>query len=90
MSDTQDQGGIAAPSEVTAIAAKSPPKQTVSNPEPAITLTQFGIEFSKKEKRVELLNAFIFTQRQAGFHKDVKSAYIGRFEAFVHQPADKG
>jgi hypothetical protein len=87
--DTQDKGGIAAPSETAAIAVQ-PSKQTAAVAEHEITLTQFGIEFSKKERRVELLNAFIFTQRLAGFHKDVKSAYIGRFEAFVHQPADKG
>jgi hypothetical protein len=67
--------------------------QSVESTTPAeheITLTQFGIEFSKSERRVELMNAFIFMERQAGVIKDIKSAYLARFDAFVNKPVPKG
>ena len=58
--------------------------------EHAITLTQFGIEWSRSERRVELLNAFIFMENQQRRFKDTKSAYLARFAAFVDQPVAKG
>lgn len=66
------------------------PGQSPPVGEHAITLTQFGIELSRSEKRVELLNAFIFMESQAARFKDTKPAYLARFDAFVHQPVAKG
>ena len=77
------------PANKTAAAAATQSSSTAP-PEHAITLVQFGIEFSKSEKRVELLNAFLFLENQAGHVKDTKSAYLARFAAFVHQPVNKG
>jgi hypothetical protein len=72
------------------------PVQTASKPStlpvetqvaPEITLDQFGIELSHRDRRVELLNAFVFGERQAGHFKDSKANYLARFEAFADQPA---
>jgi hypothetical protein len=63
-----------------------PNTSTVSAPS-AITLSQFGVELSRADKRVELVNAFIFSQKQAGFVKDTKANYQARFAAFVNHPA---
>jgi len=80
--------GTPANKSAAAAAATQSPSTTPS--EHAITLVQFGIEFSKSEKRVELLNAFLFLESQAGNVKDTKSNYLARFAAFVHQPVNKG
>jgi hypothetical protein len=70
-----------------ASANKSAATAAATPVEHEISLTQFGIEASKSEKRVELLNAFVFTQRQARQFKDTKSNYLARFADFAKQPA---
>lgn len=66
------------------------PEQPAAPAEHEITLTQFGIELSRSEKRVELLNAFIFLENQGKRFKDTKTAYLARFAAFVDQPVKRG
>ena len=66
------------------------PEQSTPPAEHEITLTQFGIELSRSERRVELLNAFIFIENQSKRFKDTKSAYLARFAAFVDQPVKRG
>jgi len=61
--------------------------QPAPTPDPEITLEQFGIELSHRDKRVELLNAFVFAERQAKHFKDTKKNYLARFAAFADQPA---
>ena len=71
----------------TAATGKLPALQPAPTPDPEITLDQFAIELSHRDKRVELLNAFVFSERQAKHFKDTKKNYLARFDAFADQPA---
>ena len=51
-----------------------------------ITLEQFGVELSQRDNRVELLNAFIFTQSNSGYYKDTEANYQARFVDFLNKP----
>jgi hypothetical protein len=51
-----------------------------------LTLNQFGIELSQRDNRMELVNAFVFLERQEGNHKDTEAGYQARFEAFLNKP----
>ncbi|HEX7642016.1 MAG TPA: hypothetical protein VF472_07355 [Burkholderiaceae bacterium] len=79
---TPTVGGSASSSSVTGKPAVAQPQ-----PEPEVTLEQFGIELSRRDKRVELLNAFVFAERLAMRFKDTKTNYLTRFDAFADQPA---
>ena len=69
-------------------AVRMPPVvQPAPTPDPEITLDQFAIELSRRDKRVELLNAFVFAERRAKHFKDTKKNYLARFDAFADQPA---
>ena len=68
-------------------AGKPPVAQPASVTDAGIALDQFAIELSHRDKRVELLNAFVFSERRLGHFKDIKANYQARFEAFADQPA---
>lgn len=67
--------------------AEKPDGVPVVNPavEP-LTLDEFCISLSSRDKRVELIGAFNFVETQAKRFKDAESNYQSRFEAFVNQP----
>jgi hypothetical protein len=48
-----------------------------------ITLQEFMQKLSQRDNRVELINAFFFTERQAGHIKDYESEFQARFVAFT-------
>ncbi|WP_175787417.1 hypothetical protein [Burkholderia anthina] len=54
---------------------------------PEITLEEFGMKLSGSDKRVELVNAFIFVERNARQFKDTEANFQTRFVAFEQQPA---
>ncbi|ATI15631.1 hypothetical protein [Bordetella phage vB_BbrM_PHB04] len=51
-----------------------------------LTLNEFCLRLSTRDKRVELIGAFNFVEKQAGRFKDAESNYQARFEAFVNKP----
>lgn len=55
--------------------------------EHAVTLEQFAIELSQRDKRVGLVNGFVFIEKQARRFKDLPSAYQARYDAFINAPA---
>lgn len=63
--------------EVSPMAA-SPVQQAVE-----ITLDEFMQKLSQRDKRYELINAFYFTERQAGKIKDLESNFQAAFIAFT-------
>lgn len=48
-----------------------------------ITLQEFMQKLSQRDNRVELINAFYYTERQAGHIKDFESVFQARFIAFT-------
>lgn len=50
-----------------------------------ITLKEYMVKLSLRDKRVELINAFNFTEKQAGHVKDYESEFDSRFLAFTQQ-----
>jgi hypothetical protein len=52
-----------------------------------VTLNHFGIGLSQKDKRVELVNAFLVMERRAGNYKDTEASYSAKFEEFLNAPA---
>lgn len=52
-----------------------------------VTLEEFGIKLSARDNRHELVNAFLWVDRQDKNHKDTEANYQARFEAFLVQPA---
>ncbi len=54
---------------------------------PQITLTEFCIRLSQKDKRVVLIGGFEATERKSGRVKDSEAAYQGRFAEFINKPA---
>lgn len=52
-----------------------------------LTLEEFCTRLSTTDKRVELIGAFAYTEKQAGRNKDVESGYAKRFTAFINAPA---
>jgi hypothetical protein len=51
-----------------------------------MTLERFAIELSLRDKRVGLVNGFVFVEKQARHFKDVESAFQARYDAFVTTP----
>lgn len=54
--------------------------------EQSLTLNEFCQRLSQKDKRVELIAAFHYTETAAGTVKDVESAFADRFAAFINKP----
>ena len=48
-----------------------------------ITLDEFLQKLSGRDKRVELVNGFYFTERQSGANKDYESNFQSRFVEFT-------
>jgi hypothetical protein len=77
-------------SSANAPTALEEPSASVAVPVPVpheITLEQFAIELSLRDKRVGLVNGFVFVEKRARHFKDVESAYQARYIAFVTTPA---
>jgi hypothetical protein len=51
-----------------------------------VTLEEFCVRLSNTDRRVELISAFHFTEKQAARLKDAESNYSARFTAFINQP----
>ncbi|MGF6641766.1 hypothetical protein [Paraburkholderia sp. MM6662-R1] len=51
-----------------------------------MTLERFAIELSQRDKRVGLVNGFVFVEKQARHFKDVESAFQARYDAFIKSP----
>ena len=66
--------------------AKTPEPQEapVSN---MLSLDEFCMRQSEKDRRVELIGAFESVERAAGRVRDDLAAYAQRYEAFLNQPA---
>ena len=47
-----------------------------------LTLDEFCTRLSARDKRVELIGAFHFTEKQAGTVKDFESSFQARFDTF--------
>jgi hypothetical protein len=57
------------------------------NDEFPLSLDEFCSRLSSSDKRVEMIGAFHHTEKAAGHNKDIESAYIARYSAFINQPA---
>lgn len=51
-----------------------------------VTLEEFCLRLSNSDRRVELIGAFHFVEKQASRFKDAESNYASRFSAFVNKP----
>jgi hypothetical protein len=58
-----------------------------SAPEIELTLRDFCIRLSTKEKRVELISGFEADERRANRLKASESEFDERFKAFINRPA---
>lgn len=52
----------------------------------AVTLDEFCTRLSTRDKRVELIGGFHFTETKANHAKDLEANYQARFDAFVNKP----
>ncbi|HSW64265.1 MAG TPA: hypothetical protein VLH56_13300 [Dissulfurispiraceae bacterium] len=68
--------------------AKSDPVSEVAvQTETFISLEDFCLALSNTDKRVELLAAFHSVEKAEGRTHDTNSAYLSRFQQFLHRPA---
>lgn len=51
-----------------------------------LTLQEFCTRLSSKDKRVEMIGAFHYSETFAGIVKDTEAAFSSRFAAFVTKP----
>lgn len=82
-STTPSDAGSALPADVQTPTAEVAPLS--DTPVPAafpITLDEFMQKLSQRDRRVELVNAFYFTEKAAGSIKDLESNFQARFGAF--------
>lgn len=68
----------------TPAVAATPVESAGSTP---LTITEFCIRLSERERRVPLIGAFEATEKRAGRIKDTESAYQSRFVEFINKPA---
>jgi hypothetical protein len=73
----------AAATDTTATATTT---ATTADASPQITLRQFAIETSARDKRVELLHGFLFEETLARRFKDTEENYAARFTDFANKP----
>ena len=85
----EDTGVInsAVAATATASVAKVANTAAAQNNEFPLSLDEFCSRLSSTDKRVEMIGAFHHTEKVAGRNKDVESAYIARYSAFINQPA---
>jgi hypothetical protein len=70
-------------------------KAVVADTQPAIaqvaatqlTLNEFCIRLSQRERRVTLIGGFEAVERKALRTKDTEASYQSRYDAFINQPA---
>jgi hypothetical protein len=60
--------------------------EAVGAPVVQVTLEEFCVRLSNTDRRVELLSAFHFTEKQAARLKDAESNYAARYTAFINKP----
>lgn len=65
-----------------AVAAK--PVESAGTP---LTLTEFCMRLSERERRVALIGGFEASEKRAGRVKDTESAYHARYVEFTNKPA---
>ena len=51
-----------------------------------LTLTEFCIRLSERDRRVALIGGFEFEEKNAGRSRDTEANYLARFEAFINKP----
>lgn len=56
--------------------------------EPEVTLQEYLIRLSQRDSRIELINAFHFTETQDGHLKDTESRFDARLKAFSETPIE--
>lgn len=89
MPDEIPAATAAAATQTPAAAPAAPIAAAVVKPAAApakITLNQFAIETSKRDKRVALLHGFVFEETLARRLKDTEAAYTARFREFETKP----
>lgn len=52
-----------------------------------LTLTEFCIRLSQRDRRVPLIGGFETNEKRAGRVKDAEAAFQARFDEFIKQPA---
>lgn len=62
-------------------------KTAQTAPSDEVTIDDFCVDLSGKDRRVEMIGAFHFSERQASRVKDSALAYSARYQAFLSQPA---
>lgn len=67
--------------------AKEPAKPAVPPSAPKLSLNEFCMRLSERDRRVALLGAFEFSERTSGRLQDTEAAYQARFKAFSNKPA---
>lgn len=72
----------------TADAPAEKPERSAATPKTAeqIPLSEFCRQLSMKDRRVELIGAFHFTETAAQRTQDTEQNYRARFEAFIKKP----
>lgn len=58
-----------------------------AEPEPKVSLMEFCLRLSSRDRRVEMIAGFEHVEKAAGRLADAEAAYAARFDAFVNQPA---
>lgn len=67
--------------------AKTDSIEAPALPADEITLTEFCVRASQRDRRVELLGGFHAAETRAGRVKDTEEAFAARLTAFATQPA---
>lgn len=83
----QTAGTDPAESTTPDLAAQTPAAESDVIPaqQPQVTLREFMVRLSLRDRRVELINAFNFSESMAGRFKDFESEFASRFTAFSQQ-----
>jgi hypothetical protein len=84
MADNDTPNGTSAPAKA------NPPLsgaiQGTTDAEQELTLTEFCIRLSSRDRRVALIGGFNYTETQTGVIKDLESKFQARFDAFANKP----
>lgn len=66
---------------------EEPAAEQPASPAVQLTLNEFCMRLSEKEKRVELIGAFNFDESKAKRLKDTFEEYSKRYQDFIKKPA---